>query len=481
MRPLREAAPRAASPMRQDARIDPDYVSDIAETCATDDEDELDADGIEYAPFETQAEESGDNTTSDIPECEDIGTLGDAQHIESHPFANQTMRIPEDGLFPLVQGALQAEQASGSRFGQYFFNEAKEYWTELSLLALCTMPDRVIHELIRGNLKEAYDSDASLRERLDAFQERAKKHPCIYARSLTTADGQPMTISQARRLVKWLQRYVSDDETIQNHPTCKEAFHWIDAEFGGQWKRASPHAERAYLATKSSIRLESRVGNVLLFCQQLLVECDRCESNGIALKPLLYIGYAARADCRKRQHEACGKFANWLATLVQALCNVLWGRGYFKMHFMVICLLAAKSQGIVAEMLLTRITGAYYNVGGGFCIDVAGKSMESLYFKDLTASQNEDAWNDFYQWVEEHTPLLTQSTLQHNRRKAARARREEERRELARPNRERASKVVESLRATQALCETYGDGETRAMMGELWEEAHRMLPDYAWE
>jgi hypothetical protein len=140
--------------------------------------------------------------------------------------------------------------------------------------------------------------------------------------------------------------------------------------------------------------LECRVENVWLFCRQLLAECERCEAEEQLLKSLLYIGYAVRADRRKLQHEACGKSASWLATLDQTICNILWGRGHFKMHFMVICLLGHKRQGSIAEMLLTGITGAYYNAGGGFCIDVAGKSMESLHFKELTNIQTDNIWNE---------------------------------------------------------------------------------------
>lgn len=160
-----------------------------------------------------------------------------------------------------------------------------------------------------------------------------------------------------------------------------------------------------YLVSAKQTRVQSRVDNVEMFSRQLLARCDMSDDQGTPLKPLSYIGYAAGADQRKRQHEACGSSSNWLATLVQAICNVLWGQGRFQMHFMVVCLLSSDGQGMIAEMLLTRIAGAYYNVGGGFCIDVAGKSMESLHFASLTHHQNVDKWNELSEWNSINTSL----------------------------------------------------------------------------
>jgi hypothetical protein len=71
-RPLREAAPNAASPIRRHARRDLGYVSDIADAYDSDDSDELEADGIEYAPFETQMEDGqDDHFSAAIPDCEE--------------------------------------------------------------------------------------------------------------------------------------------------------------------------------------------------------------------------------------------------------------------------------------------------------------------------------------------------------------------------------------------------------------------------
>ncbi|KAJ8107685.1 hypothetical protein OPT61_g8697 [Boeremia exigua] len=374
--PVRKAAESAYAPIRKHARMDLGYVSDIAEADDSDDPDELDADIQHYAPLQMQLQdELGDDVWSDHPECEDVGSLTGDVTASVDNFIELANAIETDGVIPLIEAALIAENKSGSSFGK-FFSENQDYWDAMSLTTLCNMPERVVKELVCGNLN----------------------------------DGTLMTTAEARRLARWLQRYISKSPDVVDHPLCKEAFKRIDHQFRAQWKRVNPSAERAFLASKNQDRIQSRVDNTTTFCNELIARCEASENAGTPLKPLTYIGYAARAEHRRRQHEACGGSSNWLATLVQAVCNVLWGHGHFQMHFMVICLLASEGQGMIAEMLLTRIAGAYYNVGGGFCINVAGKTMESIHFTSIHSTslshhENVDQWNDFAMWVAQETSL----------------------------------------------------------------------------
>lgn len=405
-RPLRMAAVSAHSPIRKHARMDLGYVSDIAQADDSDDSDELDADILQYAPFETQVQnELEDQAWDEIPECEDVGVLNAEATVTSSKLRQLGSTLDTDDYFLLTDYTVLFEYESGSKTGKFLYEEAQDFWRAMVMSTLCSMPKPAIKELMCGNLKQAYDSNPELRGTLDMFAERGKQHPCIYARTLTTADGRSMTTAESLRLARWLQRYVSDSTTVAEHPRCKEAFSRIDNQFRSQWKRVNPNAERAYLASSKDVRLQSRVENVRRFCKELIARCEVSEQEGTPLKPLTYIGYAGRAERRKRQHEACGKSSNWLATLVQAVCNVLWGQKHFQMHFMVVCLLSCEEQGMIAEMLLTRIAGAYYHTGGGFCIDAAGKSMESLYFHDLTRTENTDRWNELHEWVVKHTDL----------------------------------------------------------------------------
>ena len=404
-RPLRDAVVTAESPIREHARIDLGYNSNIAPGDNLDDPDELAADDQLYAPFQTQVEAELSGTDwGEVPECEDVGSLNAKATGTDGSLSQLGETLSTDGYYPLIKANMSAEYESGSTFGKYLFEEAQDFWEAMSLNTLHSMPERAVKELMCGNLKQAYDTDPDLRAMLQKFQERGKEHPCIYARTLTMADGSLMTSAESRRLVRWLQRYISASPGVKEHPICKEICARIDSQFRGQWKRVNPGAERAFLASTTQTRLQSRVDNVALFCRQLIARCDISETEEAPLKPLTYIGYASRADHRRRQHEACGSSSNWLATLVQAICNVLWGRGHFQMHFMVVCLLC-EDQGMVAEMLLTRIAGAYYNTGGGFCIDVAEKSLEFIHFNKLTHKEDIENWNDLDQWVWDNTPL----------------------------------------------------------------------------
>ncbi|KAF2244400.1 hypothetical protein BU26DRAFT_569382 [Trematosphaeria pertusa] len=488
-RPQRGAAVNAAPQIRHYARADIGEVSDLAEDDESD-EDEMDADAIQYAPFETQV--AGDEQLSqvdDIPECEDIGDLPNVLPEGSDHFVKLVEQVERDGFVPLIDEVLKVEHRSGSKFGEFLFAEAPDYWKDMCLLTLCSMPERVIQELTYGNLKQAYETDAELKAVLDRYQARGKEHPSIYARVCTRDNGELMTIEQARRVVKWLSRYISEDPAVKAHRRCVEAFRRIDSAFRGQWRPAGQKPDRSYLATNSTMRSDARVRNVRLFCQQLLAECDRCEAANKPLKPLLYIGFAAKADRRKRQHEACGQSSNWLATLVQAICNVLWGRGVFKMHFFVICLLHEELQGMAAEMLLTRIPGAYYNAGGGFCIDVAGKSMESIYFKKLSAQDSVDHWNELSEWIDQNTPLVENLDLHRTRVEILQRRKKiaAEAEQQGLTPRQRITKAVSEVKNYYDSCQKLKNDlcwqteEGRRWVREseeLWGQMKERFPDY---
>lgn len=205
------------------------------------------------------------------------------------------------------------------------------------------------------------------------------------------------------------------------------------------------------------------------------------------LKHLLYVGYAAKADRRKRQHEACGKLANWLATLVQATCNVLWGRGQFKMHFMVICVLGEPGQASIAEMLLTRITGAYYNTGGGFCIDVAGKSIAaSILSLNQSPVHHMHMWTQNMRWVLDHTPLLANSKVQVSRHTGLLKREAGTEAERNRLIEEKFVKDIRTIQENYVLAQIYkndpswqtdGARELVKKMEDAWKEAGALYPE----
>lgn len=51
-------------------------------------------------------------------------------------------------------------------------------------------------ELVCVSSEQAWDSDTELSEMLDKFRGRSKHHLCIYAKTLTTADGAFTNITQ---------------------------------------------------------------------------------------------------------------------------------------------------------------------------------------------------------------------------------------------------------------------------------------------
>ncbi|KAF1956180.1 hypothetical protein CC80DRAFT_535543 [Byssothecium circinans] len=318
-----------------------------------DEEEELDADhDLEFAPYETQMEaEAGHSFTQqelDIPDCEDIGPLPENYAAYRTELETCVEQIEQDGLDPTIKMAMEVEAASESKLGKEYAARPP-LWKEMSYLTLCTLPPGVLQELTFGNLVQAVESNRELAETLEKIQ---------------------------------------DPRSTSSH---------------------NLHAGlRRHLQTTAEDHSDDRVKVIFTFCEQLEQRCRDMEDENAVLKPpLQYTGYAGRADVRQRQHEACGSSSNWLASVVQAICNLLWGRGFYLMRFFVVCPLSEEAQGPVAEMLLTRVPGSYYNAGGGFCIDVAGKSMESIHFNKLTRGKREERWNDLADWVESETSIIS--------------------------------------------------------------------------
>ncbi|CAG5171989.1 uncharacterized protein ALTATR162_LOCUS7407 [Alternaria atra] len=157
LRPLRRSAANAASPIRKHARIDLGYVSDIAEAYDSHDADELDGEGVEYAPFDTQMQYGQmDEIPSEIPDCQNIGILNDPEPEYNGHYAHLASHIETVRFSPLVNAACIAEHESGSKCGSVFVEQARDYWTELFHMSLCSMPERVVKELTSGNLKQAH-------------------------------------------------------------------------------------------------------------------------------------------------------------------------------------------------------------------------------------------------------------------------------------------------------------------------------------
>jgi hypothetical protein len=427
-----ETASRSRQERYFESILDGSDISDVWSEGEQSDEEEL---NFALEEEQMQARHMFPQEELAIPDCEDVGQLQDWDEQEREDFVRLVRAIDKNGLGPVIRKAVDAEAASGSSLGLRYQGNYPD-WRFNSRLTLCCMAKKVIGELTYGNLALAVQRDRELRERLEKYQERSKQQPSIYARVHVSQDGSAMSVRKALRLVKWLQRYASEELHIVQHEKCRKAFWLIDREFSKRWSRDNTDAgHRRSLMSKSGGRSDDRLKMIKKFTDQLHARCQAAEEDSLLSPPLLYIGYALRADNRQRQHEACGSSSNWLASLVQAMCNVLWGRGKYLMQFFVICPLSEEPQGPVAEMLLTRVTAAYYHGGTGFCIDIAGKSMESIHFNKLLRIEAHESWAEHDQWVEDNTPVNENWDVQNalmERKEKEKERREEYLTRLAR-------------------------------------------------
>jgi hypothetical protein len=109
--------------------------------------------------------------------------------------------------------------------------------------------------------------------------------------------------------------------------------------------------------------------------------------------PLVEIGYAHNCPNRLKNHKNHTS-SNYLMNLMEAVATYLKSRGRFagrsyRMAQHIIYNLWQPEQGILAEMLFTRIGHGYIYNGGGFSHHPAGLSNESV----LTKNKGVEKWN----------------------------------------------------------------------------------------
>jgi hypothetical protein len=144
------------------------------------------------------------------------------------------------------------------------------------------------------------------------------------------------------------------------------------------------------------------------------------------------------------------------------------------MHFFAICPLVEEHQAPVAEMLLTRIPGAYYHNGGGFCIDAAAQSTACTHFSGLTPIEQEACWNDSAHWVEHNTP----GPENYKKQRAAFEREQARRAAAKKAHKEGVEKYILDVAKVHFDCQAWKD---HATWQTLERQAHVKYMEEQWE
>jgi hypothetical protein len=317
----------------------------------------------------------------------------------------------EDGLTILCARAWEQAEASYHSVTKVM---TETNWRAKGIMILCGIPEEVLQELISGNLahtclqgqvaaiNELYDplSDWSERKKLDA--------PCVYARILcNTKTGESPTLNQLRRIVLRLRRYMLLQ--VNSEGTVQEVLEVDNLSIGNTKECEAIKGHRWYLNGEGT-HTNVRIRKLSLFCDGIdarLAFVLREDYDKPLRHALHYIGYALRFVSRQEQHHVDNDSSSWLMNLVRATCEAELGDGNttWGFHDFVVCYLGEDGEVSVAELLLTFVSDALSETGGGFAVHPGGQNVSSSNLNEWTVEEARKLWVSCADFRRQRTPF----------------------------------------------------------------------------
>ncbi len=354
-------------------------------------------------------------------DLEDAGELADDAGY--NPIFNDLVQEAlKTGLRSVIQAVMEVEEHSGSRLGSDI-PKFRTTFIDETFLTLVLLPTGVLQDICGGNLnrtivaaRAAFDSQATADTPLMRFKAEmgrlthraAKEHPQIYIRNLVSfavdENGDRyhhMTAGRILEICSELELYILPAAGRNHWKKCYEYDTAFDGDDDGDsaWSKAdSKEGFRRWLCKKDIsgyMPVPSRYRQVQVFIAAVRERVANMMANhpdsSPVYVPMVYIGYALDNESRKMQHNAYNDQSNWLANAFLAIAKIHWLDEKYTFTHWAICPLARERQASIAEMVLARLTNAYYHNGGGFNIALAGQT-NSIKATELK-------WREHHEWL----------------------------------------------------------------------------------
>jgi len=344
----------------------------------------------------------------------DAGQLpGDTGKGYIHEFNSLVKDVDQTGPQPLIEAAMKAEIESGSPFGKDL-SEFSNLYILGAYISICSLPRGVLKEICGGNISKAIAQGRGLpiRAEMKKNTKRSKqKHPQIYIRHLSSGkDGEwdHMTADKVLCVLDELELYIAATPRKSDADTCFQYDTAFDTDGESVWTRElSEHGFRRWLSNTHEMNewkpVTSRYRQGRAFISSMKKRIRDMKANhsggGPLYVPLQYVGYALDSYVRDKQHKQHSKHGNWLSNIFLAIAITLWPADEWEFCHWSICPLALEYQAAIAEMVITRITNSYYHMGGGFNIELAGKSMASIKMLSKSGLDRTQVWADHQTWL----------------------------------------------------------------------------------
>lgn len=321
------------------------------------------------------------------------------ENLDRGRYSKLAEQLRYDGWEPLVREAYKDECLTRSF---YIGSVAYNNWLSAADEILATMDLSVLSAIcsMDGSLPRHVESNPYFRKTLKMYSKRGDGQASIYVRALTLGRyKKPLTLTQAENLANHALHYAYQVETHAKD-ACK-----IDSIIKGdkiEWTQAmSDRGERRSLKTATNDIDSARKKRLLTFSRVLKKTVLSCRERGTKTVPVMqYVGYAVKPNVHAPHHAATGKSTNWLCLFVQAVLTAMELRPH--MATFTVGLVSEECNGLIAEMLITRLARGYH-FAGGFNIAQGGTSMASVKLRDLTDKEQEESWDRSITWIKSNT------------------------------------------------------------------------------
>jgi hypothetical protein len=136
-------------------------------------------------------------------------------------------------------------------------------------------------------------------------------------------------------------------------------------------------------------------------------------------------------DVREMQHLSYVASSSWLASFFMSVTDSVFGEKH-AMKQAVVCLIDEEQHGAIGEMVITRLSRAYYYTGGGFTVGLGSSSLRSIYMSNLSAQERAEQWKKHHVYMMDNSPYNENMAQELERISAFRKTQKEARKQLLR-------------------------------------------------
>lgn len=283
---------------------------------------------------------------------------------------------------------------------------------------LLQMDDDLINGLIRGDLaQQDIAGSGRVHEILQKNFERSKEveQPVIYQLAFVQVDdGKPPTVGDMQALLKDLSHYCREPSTDKIRREARNRFaNRVDRLFGEEQdkptKEQSQSGVRRYLSNSTQdLPTQVRRKTVNTYAKHTAERVHNLEVDKIDRldAPQSYIGIAKDGPLARWAAHSGHVHSCKIMNLMEALAKKRFP-GKYKIHKMVVHLVADYKQAGMSEILVTRLAQGFMVNASGFAHYPAGISCN--------VGKKSKEWRAFWEYMEKYSPYQANHRAENHR------------------------------------------------------------------